>query len=242
MFSLRHLAAAKIPENICTPVPQVVKTTCYNVCTEVSGILSKLHKECQELEYERLGIYSERENLEYVSEKNIRMPDLQEWYSVYDILVSDIDTRISLMEGDNEYLSNASTNEWYFYFNYLFTNVVILSFNYEHQHDIIYTICKGIILNWTTTPCPREDDIPDDLTDIDDIFTEYINYIKKYIHDYEASIYSYNLKMKKYMEYCGRESEIKKNIEKIYTKIRFYNLVKNKTLPKYIYIPVVCRS
>ena len=242
MFSLRHLAAAKIPENICTPVPQVVKTTCYNVCTEVSGILSNLHKEYQELSYERIGIYSKRENLEHMSEDGRRKLDLQEWHSTYDVLVSEIDDRISTMEGDDEYLSKASINEWYYYFQYLFKNVVILSIYHEHHHDNIYAFCKGIILNWTMTPCPRKDEIPSDLSDVDNIFSEYINYINKYIREYEVNMCSYKTKMKKYMEYCGREYEIKNKLEQISTKIKFYDIVKNKTLPKYIYVPVVCRS
>ena len=242
MFSLRHLAAAKLPENICTPVSQPVKTTCYNICTEVSGILSKLHSEYRDLEYKRLGLHSKRENLDYMSEKSIQLMNIQEWHSTYDVLVCDIDDRMSVLESDDGYLQRASMNEWYYYFQYLFRNVVILSIYQEHHHDNIYTLCKGIILNWTMTPCPRDDIMPDELSDIDAIFNDYIGYIKNYIRDYEASMFSYKLKMKKYMEYCGKETEIKNKIEKISKKINFYDIVKNKTLPRYIYIPTVCRK
>jgi len=233
MFSLRHIAARKIPENICTSIP--FKTACETLYIEANRELYTLRNKTEAELVKFDAVYTAYNDTLYARGDNGAV--LEELAVTYLATALGIqDTYNGLEESDSvEY----DLDPWYSYIEYIVC-ALLFPGGVSDQFRKCYMHMKGVHAILSSIPVPDVEPMYE-LTPIISAINRLSTCINKYIDTYDSE-FSYAICVEKQKEYANKVVEHRKISKELKGKIEFYEDVANRMRPVFKYIPSVCKK
>lgn len=232
MYSLRHLAAHKIPRD--THACQPVRFVCKNIYGEVKNETHKLRDEYKEQKSIVDEIYEE-----YNDVLNLRSgPALEEFLDDFEKCCTDIYIQYDDLEISSPAMDH---DEWYAYMEFIASRIAYSCRDMPNAPNQIYLVVRGVksILDSMKAP---ENEPSNVMAPVIRAIRRFIKLVDKFIREYESK-YSFEICEKTQRKYGKTlkdwQTKIRPNINR---KIEFYESVNAVVRPICSFIPNVCKK
>lgn len=232
MYSLRHLAAQKLPRD--TRSSQPIRFVCKNIYVEAKKEVKKLH---EERDIKRLVVdelYDEYNDALNPNHHGF----LDQYADQFENICMDIHDQYDELETSQPALDH---DEWYAYMEFIASRVAYSCRGMPHKPLHVYMVAVGI-KTMTDAMKPPEGEPCAALAPVIQTIRRVIDLNNKFIEDYDAK-YSFEVVEKKQKKYGKAlhdwQSTIKPEINR---KIEFYESVNAAVRPICSFIPNVCKK
>lgn len=232
MYSLRHLAAQKIPKD--THPHQPIRFVCKNIYREVRNETHKLKEE-----YKKKRFLVDDSFEKYTDALHPRPSvEVSEFVEQIENISTDIYTQYEYLEVS---LPPMDHDEWYAYIEFIASRIAPTCRDMPLNQNQIYMVLMGAKTMTGAMKAPETEPCPI-LSPVIQTIHRFIQTIDKFIQEYDAK-YSFEVCEKKQNKYGKALYNWQNNAKPgINRKIEFYDSVNTAVRPICSFIPRVCKK